>query len=121
MNEHASNLMQNVQQAASSKSAIVAGVTGASVGTWIEKIVTDPLFQNSMILIGAMVPITIILINVSRLIGDWQTKDERRAIASAELKLKQEEEYQARLRTALLEKQAEEKGVSVDFTGPDTP
>lgn len=114
MNEHASNLAQNIQQAASSKSAIVAGLTGASVGAWIEKIVTDPLFQNSMILIGALVPITIILINIQKLIGDWQTKDERKAIAAAEADVKAEEFRQAKLRTALLEKQAEEKGLSVE-------
>jgi len=113
MKEHASDVIHNMQQAASSKGAVVVGLTGASVGTWIERVVTDPLFQNGMILVGAMVPVTIILVNISKLISDWRTRDERKAIVETDLNLKKEEEYQARLRTALLEKQAEERGITI--------
>lgn len=114
MNEHVSEAVQSIQQAASSKTAMVAGLTGASVELWIERIVTDSLFQNSMILIGAMVPITIILINLGRAVFDYRTKDERAAIEHEKAVQAIEETRQAKLRTALLEHQAKEKGLSVD-------
>jgi uncharacterized protein YacL len=114
MNEHVSGIVQNVQQAASSKSAILVGLTGASVELWIEKLVTDSLFQNSMILIGAMVPITIIMINLGKVVFDYKTKDERKVIEEQKAIQAKEETRQAKLRTLLLEVQVKEKGLSVD-------
>jgi uncharacterized protein YacL len=114
MNEHVSGLAQNIQQAASSKSAILVGLTGASVELWIKELVTDPLFQNSMILVGAMVPITIILINISKLWSDYQTRDERKVVEEEKATQAKEETRQAKLRTLLLEDQVKEKGLSVD-------
>lgn len=114
MSEHVSGLAQSIQQAASSKSAILVGLTGASVELWIKELVTDHLFQNSMILIGAMVPITIILINIGKVVFDYKTKNERAVIEQEKAIQAKEETRQAKLRTALLEHQAKEKGLSVD-------
>lgn len=114
MSEHVSEIVHHVQQAASSKGAVLVGITGASVELWIENLVTDSLFQDCMILIGAMVPITIILINIVKLFGDYQTRDERKIIASAEAQTAIEEKRQAKIRTLLLEDQAREKGIKID-------
>lgn len=92
-------VIENIQHAASGKSALVAGPAIATAPAWID-FIQGPTFQAIAILLGIVVSITVILVNI-------QSIRQRYAV-------NQQHRRQEQIRTALLEAQAEDRGISVD-------
>jgi len=91
--------LETVQHAAAGKAAFVAGPAIATAPSWID-FVQGPTFQALAIILGVLVSITVILVNIQSLRQKSQVNQERRR--------------QERIRTALLEEQAKDRGISVD-------
>jgi FtsH-binding integral membrane protein len=92
-------LVESIQQAASGKAALAMGVAGITTPTWVDYIVSNSSFQAGLVLLGAIVSLTIIAVNIQSLIQRKKTNKE---------KYRQE-----RIRTALLECQAKDKGIEI--------
>jgi hypothetical protein len=96
-------LIEGVQHAASGKVALAVGIGTATAPGWINSVntvVSGEYFGSVLILLGAIVSITIVAINIQSFWIKSQTFKQKRR--------------QEKIRTALLEKQAEEKHIKID-------
>ena len=91
-------VMQTVQEAASSKTALAIGLGTASVPAWVD-IINSEMTQAIAIVIGMIVSVTIILVNVQTF-----------RVRTAEAKVRARQEN---LRLRLLEEQAKERGIDL--------
>jgi len=94
------HVLESLQHAASGKTAMAVGLTTASAPAWIDRVVSSLDFQNGLILLGAAVSISIVIVNFQSVRQRMATNKEVRR--------------QERIRTAFLEAQAVERGISVD-------
>ena len=95
--------IEGVQHAASGKIAMAVGIGTATGPEWIDSVNTilnSAYFGSLLILLGAVVSITIVAINIQSFWFKSQTFKQKRR--------------QERIRTALLEAQAEEKHIKID-------
>lgn len=96
-------LYENLQHAAASKGALAVGVgTATAPGwmVWINTLVSSDNFGSLMVIVGALVSITIIVVNIQSIIIKARTSKQT--------------QRQERIRTALLEAQAAEKKIQID-------
>ena len=100
MRDHIPQLLAEVaQNAASSKPAMIFGAATASIPAWIQMIHSDST-QAIIVVLGIIVSITIIAVNVQAIV----TRAKKNRIMMR----------QEKLRLALLENQAAEKGLKID-------
>lgn len=94
------HLLDSVQHAASGKTAMAVGLTTASAPAWIDKVVSSQAFSNSLIILGAFVSLTIVVVNIQSI--------RQRMVTNKEIR------RQEKIRTALLEAQAVEKNIVIE-------
>jgi hypothetical protein len=92
-------LIEGVQHAASGKVAMAVAVGAATSPKWID-LVMSPAGQASAVVLGLVVSISIVVVNVQ-------------SVAHRAKKMRQTIR-QEKIRTALLEKQAEDKNITID-------
>jgi hypothetical protein len=95
--------VESAQHAASGKAAMAVGIgtlTAPSWLQWINGLVSSDYFGSLLIVLGALVSITIVIVNVQSIIIKTQTR--------------RETVRQERIRTALLEQQAKERNIEID-------
>lgn len=96
-------LIESIQHASASKAALAVGVGTATAPGWmgwINGLVSSDNFGSLMVIVGALVSITIIVVNIQSIIIKARTSKQT--------------QRQERIRTALLEAQAAEKHITID-------